>query len=444
VIRTLETNEENPMAWDFETEPEFQRELDWMDAFVRDEVEPLDLVFHEPYDKTDAKAMSVVRPLQERVKEHGLWACHLGPELGGPGYGQLKLGLMNEILGRSRFAPSVFGCQAPDSGNAEILAHYGSDAQKAKYLQPLLDGEISSCYSMTEPHAGADPTLFKTRAVRDGDDWVINGEKWFSSNARYSSFLIVMAVTDPDVSPYEGMSMLIVPRDTPGVNIVRNVGIGTESEEHASHGYMRYEDVRVSADHMLGAPGSAFVIAQTRLGGGRIHHAMRTVGQLQRCFDMMCERALSRSTRDGRLADYQLVQDKIADSYIEIEQFRLLVLRTAWLIDKYNDYRKTRKDIAAIKVAMPKVYHDVAQRAMQIHGALGISNEMPFSSMMVAAQVMGIADGPTEVHKVTIAKQVLRDYKAVDGLYPSAHIPTRKTAARERFAELLEQEVGNL
>ena len=186
------------------------------------------------------------------------------------------------------------------------------------------------------------------------------------------------------------------------------------------------------------------MIAQTRLGGGRIHHAMRTVGQLKRCFDMMCERALSSETRDGRLADYQLVQDKIADSYIEIEQFKLLVLRTAWLIDKYNDYRKTRKDIAAIKVAMPKVYHDVAQRAMQVHGALGISNEMPFSRMMVGAQVMAIADGPTEVHKVTIAKQVLRDYKPVDGLFPSAHIPTRRAAARERYAELLEQEVANL
>lgn len=432
------------MAWDFETEPEFQRELDWMDAFVREEVEPLDLVLENPFDKSDERAMQAVAPLQEQVRERGLWACHLGPELGGLGYGQLKLGLMNEILGRSSWAPSVFGCQAPDSGNAEILAYYGSDEQKKKYLQPLLDGKISSCYSMTEPHAGADPTLFTTSAVKDGDDWVINGEKWFSSNARWSSFLIVMAVTDPDVSPYQGMSMLIVPADTPGVNILRNVGIGGETESQAGGAYIRYENVRVSSDHMLGAPGSAFVIAQTRLGGGRIHHAMRTVGQLKRCFDMMCERALSRSTRDGRLADYQLVQDKIADSYIEIEQFKLLVLRTAWLIDKYNDYRKTRKDIAAIKVAMPKVYHDVVQRAMQIHGALGVSNEMPFTSMMVAAQVMGIADGPTEVHKITIAKQVLRDYKAVDGLMPSAHIPTRTAAAREQYAELLEQEVGNL
>jgi acyl-CoA dehydrogenase len=432
------------MAWDFETEPEFQRELEWMTTFLRDEVEPLDLVLGNPYDKTDKKALAIVKPLQEQVKERGLWACHLGPELGGPGFGQLKLGLMNEILGRSGWAPSVFGCQAPDSGNAEILAHYGTEEQKVRYLQPLLDGQISSCYSMTEPHAGADPTLFKTRAVLDGDEWVINGEKWFSSNARWSSFLIVMAVTDPDVSPYEGMSMLIVPTETPGVNIVRNVGVGNESEEHRGHAYIRYEDVRVPKDHVLGGAGSAFVIAQTRLGGGRIHHAMRTIASLRQAFDMMCERALSRETRDGKLASFQMVQEKIADSWIEIEQFRLLVLRTAWMIDRYKDYKKVRKDIAAVKVAMPKVYHDVVQRAMQIHGALGVTDEMPFARMMLAAQVMGIADGPTEVHKITVARQVLRDYKGVDGLWPSAHIPTRRAAARERYAEQLEREVGNL
>jgi len=436
--------EECFMAWDFETEPEFQRELNWMDRFVRDEVEPLDLVLDDPYDKSDTRMMKLIRPLQEQVKERGLWACHLGPELGGPGYGQLKLALMNEILGRSRFAPSVFGCQAPDSGNAEILAHYGSESQKQRYLKPLLDGEISSCYSMTEPHAGADPTLFTTRADREGDEWVINGEKWFSSNARHASFLIVMAVTDPDVSPYEGMSMIIVPTDTPGVEILRNVGVGTEPEGHGSHGYVRYENVRVPADHVLGKPGSAFVIAHTRLGGGRIHHAMRTIAQLQKAFDMMCERALSRETRRGKLASLGVVQEQIADSWIEIEQFRLLVLRTAWLIDRHQDYKKVRKDIAAVKVAMPKVYHDVAQRAMHLHGALGVSNEMPFAGMMMAAEVMGIADGPTEVHKVTVARQVLRDYKAVDGLWPSGHLPTRRAAARERYAAELELEVGSL
>ncbi len=432
------------MAWDFETEPEFQRELDWIDRFVRDEIEPLDLVLGEAYDVRDERTQRVIRPLKQKVKERGLWACHLGPELGGQGYGQLKLALMNELLGRSRFAPLVFGCQAPDSGNAEILAHYGTPAQKKRYLEPLLNGQIVSCYSMTEPHAGADPTLFTTRAVRDGDHWVINGEKWFSSNARWSSFLIVMAVTNPDVSAYEGMSMFIVPTDAPGVNILRNVGVGFEHPSHASHAYIRYENVRVPADHLLGRPGGAFVIAQTRLGGGRIHHAMRTVAQLRKAFDMLCERALSREVRGGRLADFQMTQEKIADSWIEIEQFRLLVLRTAWLIDRYKDYKKVRRDIAAVKVAMPKVLHDVVYRAMQLHGSLGVSDEMPFANMLLGAAVMGIADGPTEVHKITLAKQVLRDYKASDGLFPSAHLPTRKAAARERFAELLESEVGNL
>jgi acyl-CoA dehydrogenase len=438
------TNEEIPMAWDFETDAEFQRELDWMDAFVRDEVEPLDLVLGEAYDLRDAQVRKFTTPLKERVKERGLWACHLGPDLGGPGYGQLKLALMNEILGRTRFAPIVFGCQAPDSGNAEILAHYGTQAQKDRYLKPLLNGDIVSCYSMTEPHAGADPTLFTTRAVRDGNEWVINGEKWFSSNARWSSFLIVMAVTDPEVDAHGGMSMFIVPTETPGVKIIRNVGVGMEKPEHASHAYIQYDNVRVPADHLLGKPGGAFVIAQTRLGGGRIHHAMRTIAQLRKAFDSMCERALSRDVRGGKLADLQMTQEKIADSWIEIEQFRLLVLRTAWLIDKYKDYKKVRKDIAAVKVAMPKVLHDVVYRAMHLHGSLGVSDEMPFAGMLMGAAVMGIADGPTEVHKVTVARQVLREYKGVDGLFPSGHLPTRRAAARERFAHLLEAEVGNL
>ena len=432
------------MAWDFETDPEYQTLLDWADVFVREEVEPLDLVLHDPYDKTDTTALAIVRPLQDTVRDKGLWACHLGPELGGKGFGQVKLALLNEILGRSRWAPTVFGCQAPDSGNAEILAHYGTEAQKAKYLQPLLDGTISSCYSMTEPHAGADPTLFTTRAVRDGDEWVINGEKWFSSNARYASFLIVMAVTNTDVSAYKGMSMFVVPSDTPGVEIVRNVGIGGEHSGEGSHGYMRYRDVRVPADHLLGDEGGAFVIAQTRLGGGRIHHAMRTIAQVRKAFDMMCERAVSRQTRNGPLASLQMTQEKIADSWIEIEQFRLLVLRTAWLIDKYHDYKRVRKDIAAVKVAMPKVLHDVAQRALHLHGALGASNEMPFTSMMMGAEVLGIADGPTEVHKVTLATQLLKDYKPVDGLWPSGHIPSLWAEARARFAELLEHSAAEL
>jgi acyl-CoA dehydrogenase len=431
------------MAWDFETEPEFQMHLEWIDRFVRDEVEPLDLVLGDPYDVTDERMLSLTRPLMERVKERGLWACHLGPDLGGQGFGQLKLALMNEILGRSRFAPRIFGCQAPDSGNAEILAHYGSAQQQQRYLKPLLDGDIVSCYSMTEPHAGADPTLFKTRAVRDGDDYVIDGEKWFSSNAKHASFLIVMAVTDPDVSPYQGMSMFIVPKQTPGVKILRNVGLLGDRQGEGHHAWIKYEGVRVPADHLLGKPGSAFAIAQTRLGGGRIHHAMRTVATIRKAFDMMCRRALSRHTQGELLAEKQMVQEAIADSWIEIEQFRLLVLRTAWLIDRHKDYRKVRKDIAAVKVAMPKVLHDVCYRAMHLHGALGVSNELPLAGMWMGAAALGIADGPTEVHKVTVARQVLREYEGYEGVFPPEHIPTKRAALRSRFAELLEQELGN-
>ncbi|MEZ5245022.1 MAG: acyl-CoA dehydrogenase family protein [Acidimicrobiales bacterium] len=430
--------------WDFETEPDYQAKLDWADAFVREEVEPLDHVLGSPFDKSNPRVIELIRPLQQQVKDQELWACHLGPELGGPGYGQVKLALLNEILGRSSWAPTIFGCQAPDSGNAEILAHYGTEEQKARYLAPLLENHISSCYSMTEPHAGADPTLFTTRAELDGDEWVINGEKWFSSNAKYSTFLIVMAVTNPDISAYQGMSMFIVPTDTPGIEFVRNVGLGTESEEHASHAYLRYNDVRVPADHVLGGEGQAFAIAQTRLGGGRIHHAMRTIATLRQAFDLMCERALSRDVRGGNLASLGITQEKIADSWIEIEQFRLLVLRTAWLIDKHNDYRRVRKDISAIKAAMPKVLHDVVQRSMHLHGSLGVSNEMPFSSWMLTAEVMGLADGPTENHKVVLARQLLKGYEPHEGLFPRGHLPAVRAAAREKLADFIEHEAGNL
>jgi acyl-CoA dehydrogenase len=430
--------------WDFETDPEYQEKLDWVEKFMREKVEPLDFVVADPYDKSDPKVMAVIKPLQQEVKDQGLWACHLRPELGGQGYGQVKLALLNEILGRSRWAPSIFGCQAPDTGNSEILAMYGTDEQKARYLQPLLDGEISSCFSMTEPHAGADPTLFTCRAERDGDHWVINGEKFFSSNARWASFFIVMAVTNPEASTYQKMSQFIVPAETPGINIIRNIGTGGEPAEHGSHAYIRYENVRVPADHLLGEEGGAFAIAQARLGGGRIHHAMRTIALAKRAFDMMCERAVSRQTRHGALGKLQMTQEKIADSWLQIEQFRLLVLRTAWLIDKHHDYYKVRKDIAAVKVAMPAVLHDVAQRALHLHGALGVSNEMPFVKMLVQAESMGIADGPTEVHKITLARQILKQYTPVDTLFPSGHLLARREAAEKKLAEMFELEVAAL
>ncbi|MEZ0365516.1 acyl-CoA dehydrogenase family protein [Mycobacterium sp. pUA109] len=428
--------------WDFETEPDYQRKLDWVEEFMRAEVDPLDLVALDPYDRANPDTVAVLRPLQQRVQEQGLWAAHLPPDLGGQGYGQVRLALLNEILGRSRWAPSVFGCQAPDSGNAEILALFGTNQQKARYLQPLLDGAITSCYSMTEPQGGSDPGLFVTRAERDGDSWVLNGEKWFSTNARHAAFFIVMAVTNPDARTREKMSLFIVPAETPGIEIVRNVGVGVESGEHASHGYVRYTNVRVPLDHVLGGEGQAFAIAQTRLGGGRVHHAMRTIALARLAFDMMCERAVSRQTRFGPLSDLQMTQEKVADSWIQIEQFRLLVLRTAWLIDRHRDYQKVRRDIAAVKVAMPQVLHDVVQRAMHLHGALGVSNEMPFVKMMVAAQSLGIADGATELHKMTVARRTLREYQPVATPFPSAHLPTRRAAAQALLAERLEHTIA--
>ncbi|HKY13457.1 MAG TPA: acyl-CoA dehydrogenase family protein [Microthrixaceae bacterium] len=432
------------MAWDFETEPEFQEKLDWMDQFVREEIEPIDVLFGgREFTPLDDTLRPIVDPLKQRVRDAGLWACHLGPDLGGAGYGQLRLSLMNEIIGRSPWAPIVFGCQAPDTGNAEIIAHYGTDEQKERYLQPLLNGEVFSCYSMTEPQAGADPTLFETRAERDGDEWVINGWKFFSSNAKTASFLIVMVVTNPDVSAYQGMSMFLVPTDTPGVNIVRNLGLGGESSEEGSHALIHYDNVRVPLDAVLGGEGQAFAIAQTRLGGGRIHHAMRTIGLCNHAFDMMCERALSRNVSGGLLAEKQFVQGFIADSYAQIRQFRLLVLNTAWAIDRYQDYRRVRKDIAAVKILMPGLITDVVQRSIQVHGALGVSNELPLARMLLAGPILGLADGPTEVHKVTVARQVLREYKPSDDLWPSEHRPKKEAAAREKLAAHLEHAIGN-
>ncbi|WP_309091312.1 acyl-CoA dehydrogenase family protein [Phenylobacterium sp.] len=427
------------MAWDFETDPDFQEKLDWIEDFMREEVEPLSHLGLAVWSTKGRETF--IKPLQARVKEQGLWACHLGPELGGQGFGQLKLALMNEKLGRNTLAPTIFGCQAPDTGNAEIIAHYGTQAQKDRWLQPLLDGDIRSAFSMSEPTGGSDPLTFKTRAVLDGDEWVINGEKWFSTNAKNSKLLVVYAITDPDAKdPYRRTSIFLVPTDTPGVEIIRNVAVGAGGEiGGGNEGYVRYNDVRVPKDALLGERGAAFVIAQVRLGGGRVHHAMRTVGACKHALDLMCRRAVSRTTRDGRLADLQMVQDQIAEAWIAVESFRLLVLRTAWLIDKHKDYNKVRKDIAAIKVAMPKVYHEVATKAAHLHGALGVSNEMPFMHMVTSSLVMGIADGPTEVHKVTLAKQILKDYAPENDLFPSYHIPRLKAEAEKRFAKELEE-----
>lgn len=436
------------MAWDFETEPDFQKKLDWMDEFVAREIEPLDLVFRgpaDPFDPARKGPAAAMAPLKKIVQQQGLWACHLGPELGGQGYGQVKLGLMNEILGRSRFAPTVFGTQAPDTGNAEILARFGTPEQKRKYLAPLLNGEVASCYSMTEPQAGADPGQFTCSARLVGDHWVIDGEKWFASHADFAKFILLVVVTNPDVPIHQGASILIVDRDTPGLEIVRNVAVGMREEIGSGvHGYLRFTNCRVPKENILGLPGQGFEVAQSRLGGGRIHHAMRTVGVLKKALDMMCERALSRRTKGELLAEKQLTQEKIADSYTQITQFRLHVLYAAWLIDKHKAYnREVRREIAAVKAAMPGVLRDVVYRALHLHGSLGMSNETPLMQMWATVPEMGIVDGPTEVHKVAVAKAVLRDRQGSEGVFPSYFLPDAIEKARERFAWAIELDVGN-
>ena len=423
--------------WHFETDAEFQTQLDWIDEFVKQKVEPLDHLLGSQWNIHDPRFEKLARPLQAEVQERGLWACHLGPELGGKGYGQVKLALMNELFGRSRFGPIIFGSQAPDTGNAEILAHYGTEEQKEQFLKPLLANEIVSCFSMTEPQGGADPLVFTTSATSDGDEWVISGEKWFSSNARYAAFLIVMAVTDPDAPPYKRMSMFIVPSDTPGVEIIRNASFYGEPE--ATHAYMRYDNVRVPKENMLGGRGDAFVVAQVRLGGGRLHHAMRTVAQSRRALEMMCERALSRTTKGELLGNKQMVQEKIADSWVQLRQFRLLVLETAWLIDQGHDYKSIRKHIAAVKSAMPGVLHDIAARALQIHGSIGLSNEMPFSDWVMNSYHIALADGPTEVHKVTVAREVLKEFEPTSDLFPDYHLLNEHQRALDLYGDLLDE-----
>ena len=357
------------MSWDFATEPEFEEKLEWMRTFVREEVWPLEVI------DTDLEGFTrLIRPLQEQVKAQGLWATHLPPEHGGQGYGQVKLGLMHEILGSSMWAPSVFGNQAPDSGNSEILALYGTDEQKRNWLEPLLAGEMRSAFSMTEPApgAGADPTMLQTTAVLDGDEWVINGHKWFTSNAMVADFLIVMAVTEPEEeNPYTRASMIIVPKDAPGLNVVRNIpNMASEHEPFGfGHSEVFYENCRVPKENLLGERGQGFLIAQMRLGPGRIHHCMRWLGVARRAFDMMCERALQREGFGGPLARKQTVQNWIADSAAEMQAARLMTLHAAWKIDT-EGIAAARKEISMIKFFGAKVLHDVIDRAIQVHGSL--------------------------------------------------------------------------
>lgn len=433
------------MVWDFRTDPEFAAELEWIRDVVVNDIEPLDTVASEMSPESWAKA---VAPLKQQVKDRGLWAAHLDPELGGRGFGQLRLALMHEILGRTPSAPLVFGNQAPDSGNSELIAIGATPEQKERWLWPLLDGDLTSSFALTEPHtAGSDPRLIRTRATRDGDHYVINGHKWFASNATIADFVLAMVVTDPEAEPHSRASMIVIPAGTDGMNIVRDVptmhhpyeGLGTQHS--GGHAEIIFENCRVPVSNRIGGEGEGFILAQKRLSGGRIQHAMRWLGQCRRAFDMMCERAVSRESHGALLGERQFVQGMIADSAAEIEAARLLTLHAAWHWDTYGP-KASRRQISQIKFLGAKVLHDVIDRAIQVHGALGYSSDLPLEEMYRRARQYRIVDGADEVHKQTVARLVLRGYTPVDG-WPSEHIPTRRREAQERFAEYLDLATAN-
>jgi acyl-CoA dehydrogenase len=426
------------MAWDFSTEPEFQEHLDWMARFVREEIWPL-----ETLDLDRDRLDRALRPLQEEVRARGLWAAHLPAELGGQGFGQVRLGLMHEILGTSPYAPSAFGNQPPDSGNSELLALAGTAEQKDRWLHPLLAGDIRSAFSMTEPgSAGADPTTLETRAVLDeaAGEWVLDGHKWFTSNGSIADVLIVMAVTEPGARPHQRASMLIVPADAPGVTIVRDVPTMEQPVEHfgrlGGHAEIRYESVRVPRENLLGARGAGFALAQTRLVPGRIHHCMRWLGVARRAFDMLCERATYRVSHGSVLGDKQTIRNWIADSAAQMQAARLMTLHAAWRIDT-EGAAAARTDVSLIKFYGAQVLHDVIDRALQTHGSLGYSTDLPLEAMYRYARGARLYDGPDEVHRQAVARQILNGYGPPPDGVPSEHVPTRRAAARERFAELL-------
>ncbi len=422
------------MAWDFETDAAFEAELAWMREFVREEIFPLETL------EMDWRAYwRLIEPLKERVKERGLWAAHLPPEMGGMGLGQVELALMHEILGASELAPPVFGNQAPDSGNSELLALAGTDEQKRRWMEPLLAGEMLSAFSMTELGTGSDPRQFTTQAVRDGEEWVIDGTKWFVGNATRADFHILMARTDvsADADPYETTSMLIVPTDTPGIEM-RELGLMHDPESKGlvhTHAEVVYDGVRVPAENLLGEEGGGFVLAQKRLGPGRIHHCMRWVGVCRRAFDALCERAVSKSVHGSLLSEKQMIQDWVADSAAAIEAFRLLTLKAAWTIDRHGS-SGARTEIAMIKYWGGSIMHDVIDRAIQVHGSLGYCDDMPLEQMFRWARAARLYDGPDEVHKVSVARRILRGYEPHET--PTDHVPSRRERAIEKYGEALD------
>lgn len=372
---------------------------------VTEQVIPLE----DDYRNKEADADKTYASIQDRVKREGLWAPHLPEEYGGMGIGFLKHAYMNEIMAWSPLSSGIFGCAAPNSGNQTLLIKYGTFEQKKMFLEPLIAGETQSGFSMTEPDtAGSDPRSLQTKAVRDGDEWVINGHKWFTSNGERADFFIVMCRTeDDDAGHNSAMTQIIVPKKTPGVNIIRSVPVwGSEAGNHVE---IKYEDVRVPIDYQLGSRGSGHQAAQDRLGAGRVFHCMNSVGSMWRAFDMMCHRAMTREVHGGMLEDKQFIQGMIADSYMDIQASRLMTINCAKIIDSGRD---PRTEISAIKVFVPNAFHRVVDRAIQVHGALGVSGDTPLAAMYLGARTLRIADGPDEVHRVLIAKNVMGHYHA--------------------------------
>lgn len=381
--------------------------LEMVYDFMDTEVIPLEGEF---LHGDDATLEAEIERLQNRVRQMELWAPNHPVELGGLGLSMMEHGLLSEALGRSPLGHRVFGTQAPDAGNIEILHRHATPEQQETYLRPLVEGKIRSCFSMTEPEtAGSNPVLLETTAVREGDEYVINGQKWFSSSADGAAFAIVMAVTNPDAPPHQRSSMIIVPTDAPGFELVRNVSVmGHAGSGWSSHAEISYQSCRVPVSNLLGEEGSGFAIAQERLGPGRIHHCMRWLGIAARSLEMLCERASARviDPTGATLADRQVIQHYAADLEAEIRSARLLTLNAAWSIDTYG-VKASREDIAAVKFVVANTMLKAVDTAIQVHGALGVTDDTVLAHWYRHERAARIYDGADEVHRTWLGKRVL-------------------------------------
>jgi acyl-CoA dehydrogenase len=378
--------------------------------FINQKIIPAERTYAEQvHSVADGDDPPIMKKLRAEAKSLGLWNLFLPDPEWGPGVSNHDYSVLCEHTGRSQIASRVFNCQAPDTGNIEILAEFGTAEQKEQWLKPLLEGEIRSCFSMTEPDvSGADPTGLRTQAVRDGDDWVINGHKWFTSGAIGAKFAIAMVVTNPHGAPHERASMIIVPTDAPGFNIVRPVSVMGHAGG-GGHCEIQYHNCRVPAQNLLGPLNGGFMIAQARLGPGRIHHCMRAIGSAERAFEIMCRHANQREVGGVKLAEKQIVQDWIAMSRMEIDQARLLTQYAAWKMDAVGK-SKARTELSMVKVVVPNMMMTVLDRAIQCLGALGVSDDTPIASMWRHGRALRIADGPDEVHKMVIARRELKRF----------------------------------